>query len=117
MDGVLDENRARLVIQQVIAAKPRQFLAILSHFERLVRLELARRSANVQSAIPLEPALQSGLQASLTQRYGRGLNFSFAQKPELIGGLRVQVGSDVFDGSIRSRLAALEESFTKDTTG
>jgi len=49
--------------------------------------------------------------ASLTKRYGAGLNISFGVNPELIGGLRVKVGSDVFDGSVRSRLNALAESF------
>jgi len=39
------------------------------------------------------------------------LVFAFSQNPSLIGGLRVQVGSDVFDGSVQARLADLEASF------
>ena len=45
----------------------------------------------------------------LVKRYGAGLNFTFRQNPALIGGMRIQVGSDVYDGSIQSRLAQLEE--------
>jgi len=43
--------------------------------------------------------------------YGPGLNISFSQNATLIGGMRVKVGSDVYDGSVQARLAALQESF------
>ena len=111
MDGLLDENRARQVVQRLIETKPRGYLAILSHFERLLKLDFQRRSAKVESAAPLPPDLQASLQAGLTRIYGPGLNFSFGQNPALIGGLRIKVGSDVYDGSVQARLAALEESF------
>jgi F-type H+-transporting ATPase subunit delta len=55
--------------------------------------------------------LQTSIQANLTRLYGAGLNFSFAQNTALIGGLRIKVGSDVYDGSVQARLAALAESF------
>jgi F-type H+-transporting ATPase subunit delta len=84
---------------------------MITHFQRLVRLELERRTAHVQSVIPLPPPFQSSLQGNITARYGPGLRFDFAQNSDLIGGLRVQVGSDVYDGTIRARLKALVESF------
>src|SRR6476659_8769880 len=111
VNGLLDEARARQAVQHVIAAKPRGYAAILSHFQRLVRLDLARRNARIESAVPLTPALQNSVQASLTRVYGPGLNTAFVQNPSLIGGMRIQVGSDVYDGSIQARLAALQESF------
>ena len=111
VNGVLDEGRVREVVGKVIAAKPRGYLPILSQFARLVKLDLDRRTAFVESAVPLADAQQASVKANLTQRYGPGLIFSFSQNPSLLGGLRVQVGSDVFDGSVKARLAALEESF------
>ena len=42
---------------------------------------------------------------------GIALNLSFGENPALIGGLRIKVGSDVYDGSVQARLAALEETF------
>ena len=110
-DGVLDENRVRQAVQLVLKAKPRGYLAILSHFERLVRLEIQQRTARVESAIPLPADLQATVKTGLTRLYGPGLNISFSQQPKLIGGLRIQVGSDVYDGSIQARLAALQQSF------
>jgi len=111
VNGLLDEARVRQAVQQVIATKPRGFAGILSHFQRLVRLDLGRRNARIESAVPLSPALQNSVQASLTRVYGPGLNTAFVQNPSLIGGMKIQVGSDVYDGSIQARLAALQESF------
>jgi F-type H+-transporting ATPase subunit delta len=110
-DGLLDENRVRHAVQQVIAQKPRRYIAILSHFQRLVKLDLARRTARIESAAALPENLRATLQANLTRKYGLGMNLAFAQNPALIGGLRIQVGSDVYDGSIQARLTELAESF------
>ena len=106
--GVLDEGRVRQAVTAVIAQKPRGFVAILSQFQRLVKLDIVSRSARVESAVPASDALQASVKANLAQRYGQGLNVTFAVNPSLIGGLRVQVGSDVFDGSVKARLAELE---------
>ena len=110
VNGTLDEGKVRQVVQAVVARKPRGYVAILSHFQRLVKLDLERRAARVESAIALTPQQQATVQTNLTRRYGQGLNISFAQNPALIGGLRVKVGSDVYDGSVQARLNALAES-------
>ena len=110
-DGALDENRVRTAVRVVTEQKPRGYVAILSHFLRLVKLEIARRTARVESAAALPPQTQTQVQAELTRRYGAGLNFVFTQNPALLGGMRIQVGGDVYDGSVESRLRALQESF------
>ena len=111
VNGVLDENRVRNVMQQVSAAGHRDCPAILSHFGRLVKLDLARHTATIESATPLPSDLQVDIEAGLMRRYGPGLTTAFAQRPALIGGMRIQVGSDVYDGSVRAGLAALERTF------
>jgi F-type H+-transporting ATPase subunit delta len=110
-NGALDAERVRRVVAQVIQAKPRGYLAILLHFQRLLKLEMDRRAARIESAASLAPGEAAEIQNRLTRLYGPGLDYAFAQNPGLIGGLRIQVGSDVYDGSIRARLAALEQSF------
>jgi F-type H+-transporting ATPase subunit delta len=77
----------------------------------LVKLDRARHMAAVESATPLPAALQAALEAGLERRYGPGLTTAFAHHPGLIGGIRIQVGSDLYDGSVRAGLAALEKSF------
>ena len=111
VSNVLDEDRVRKTVGAVIEKKPRGYVGILSHFHRLVKLDIERRSAHVESAVATSEALQSSVKANLAVRYGAGLNVSFAVNPSLIGGLRVKVGSDVFDGSVKARLSELESSF------
>ena len=111
VNGLLDEAKVRQVVQLVIAAKPRGYFAILNYFQRLVKLDLDRRTARVESPVPLDEPQQSSIRTNLARRYGDGLIFAFTHNSALIGGLRVQIGSDVFDGSVEARLAALETSF------
>lgn len=108
VSGVLDEARVRQTVGAVIAQKPRGYVAILSHFQRLVKLDIERRSATVESAVAAGETLQASVKANLAQRYGAGLSVKFTVNPTLIGGLRVKVGSDVYDGSMKARLAELE---------
>lgn len=111
VNGVLDENRVRQTVAAVIAQKPRGYVAILSHFQRLVKLDIERRTARVENVVQTSPALMESIKANLTKRYGPGLDVQFWVNPSLIGGLRVKVGSDVYDGSVKARLAELETNF------
>jgi len=111
VDGLLDEGRARQVVERVAGARRRGSLPILSHFRRLVRLDRARHRAVVESAVPLPPDLRASVEAGVVSAYGPGVSTSFAENPELIGGMRVRVGSDVYDGSVRTALLTLEERF------
>ena len=111
LNAGLDENRVRQVVQRVIAAKRRDGSAILAQFVRLVRLDCARHTAAIESATPLPAEVQDVIQAGLTRRYGPGLVMAFTLRPALIGGVRIQVGCDVYDGSVRAGLEALESSF------
>jgi F-type H+-transporting ATPase subunit delta len=110
-NGVLDEGKVRQVTSHLIAQKPRGYLSILSRLHRLVKLDLERRTARIESAVALTPAQQSELTSQLTHRYGAGLNFSFGIDPALLGGVRIRTGNDVYDSSVRARLNALAESF------
>jgi len=111
VNGLLDEGRTRQVLQRIIDDKRRGGLSLLSHFQRLVKLEIARHTAEVESAIPLATDFREKIETGLSRIYGPGLRASFVQNPELIGGMRIKVGSDVYDGSVRARLVELERAF------
>lgn len=113
VDGRLDEGRVRAMVDAVVAKQPRAQLAILKNFLRLVKLELERHHALVESAQLLSPADASAITRDLRIRHGRDLSTDFKVNPELLGGLRIQIGSDVWDGSVRNRLRRLEEHFTQ----
>jgi F-type H+-transporting ATPase subunit delta len=110
-DGSLNQNRATQVVRQVIDSKRRGSMALLMHFQRLVRLDHEAHTANVETAVPLPPDLQADVHARLKDLYGPAIQTEFSLKPTLIGGMRIKVGSDVYDGSVQSQLATLEKGF------
>jgi F-type H+-transporting ATPase subunit delta len=109
--GLLDEQRVRQAVREIIARKPRGYAGILSHFHRLVKLDVERRTARVEGAVPLPAGLQGRVKEQLNRLYGAGLAISFAENRALIGGLRLKAGCDVYDGSVQARLNTLAESF------
>jgi F-type H+-transporting ATPase subunit delta len=111
VNGLLDENRVRQAVALVLARKPRRYIEILSRLLRLVKLDLERRTARVESAAILPDDLQADVANRIKKIYGAGVSLTFGQNPALIGGLRVKVGSDVYDGSVRAKLESLAASF------
>ena len=81
---------------------------MLTEFQRLVRLDRDRHSARVESAARLADDLRAAVEASVVQLYGHDIEVTFADDPALIGGMRLAVGSDVYDGSVRARLQEIE---------
>jgi len=110
-NGVLDESRVREAASLIAERKPHGYVGILTRLHRLVKLDLAKRTVRVDSATPATPEQAAGLRASLEQRYGAGLDITYGVNPALIGGVRVQVGSDLYDGSVKARLDKLQQSF------
>ncbi len=109
-EGRLLTDRALVLVKKVGETKPRGYLNILSAFQRLLRMEVEKRTATIESATPLAPAVSDKLRADLQKKYGTDLTFEFSENPALIGGLRVKVGSHVWDGSVRAKLEALRQN-------
>lgn len=109
--GRLDEKRVRTVVARLKQERPRGYVAILDAFSRLIRLELDKREAVIETATPLYPILAANLEHELRERYGDDIRTEVRVNPELIGGMRIRVGSNVWDGSVSARLKALEQSF------
>lgn len=111
VEGMLDDSRALQVVQTVIASGRRGSFELLAHFQRLVRLDRRLHTAIVESAASLPEDFQTGLRTRLTDVYGPAISTRFAVTPELIGGIRIKVGSDVYDGCVKSQLESLRNSF------
>jgi F-type H+-transporting ATPase subunit delta len=110
VNGQLDEARVRRVVAAAVASNRRGTTAMLTRFYRLIRLDRERHSAIVESATPLSEQARADIVAGVAARHGAGIATTFADNPALIGGMRVKVGSDVYDGSVRGRLAAIESA-------
>ena len=110
-NGLLQEDSVTKTVQAIVDGKPRAYIQILNHLLKLVKTDIHSRTARIESADSLDDATRKSVEKLLMERYGTSLMISFDVNPALIGGLRIQVGSDVYDASIRSRLQKIEESF------
>jgi len=111
VDGSLDESRVRQIVRRIVDARRSGALEILSRLQRLVRLDREKHSAAVESAAPLTADMRASIEVGLLRRFGPGIVNSFSDNPALIGGVRIKVGSMVYDASVKGRLAALEARF------
>jgi len=111
VNGLLDEKRVRQAMSLLLAKKPHGYVEVLSRLSRLVKLDLEKHLAHVESAVSLPTDLQANVVNQIKKVYGSGVDIAFSKNPALIGGLRIQVGSDLYDGSVKTRLEKLEQSF------
>jgi F-type H+-transporting ATPase subunit delta len=107
-DGQLDQGRIAALVNSLIQKKPRNYVAVLDAYKRLLRLEIEKRSAVIESATELAPDAAQKLLDNLKSKYGQDLSAQFVTNPELLGGMRIRVGNDVWDSSVRNRLQRLE---------
>ena len=98
-------------MQLLIEQKPRGYFGILQHLHRLVKLDEASRTARVESAVALGQAQEQDVRDGLNRLKGGDVAVEFAENPGLIGGMRVKIGDDVYDGSVKTRLTALSDNF------
>ena len=108
-DGQLDPGRISALVKSLIEKKPRNYRAVLDTYKRLLRLEIEKRSATIESASELAPDASRQIVDNLKRRYGPDLTAQFVINPELLGGMRIRVGSDVWDSSVRNRLHRLQQ--------
>lgn len=111
-NGHLSDDRARKVVKVVAESKPRHYLGVLHAYQRLVRLELHKRQAVVESATVLSEGLKNEILTKLKAQYGGDVSSEFRVVPELLGGTRVRVGSDIWDGSVRARIERLQQAIS-----
>jgi F-type H+-transporting ATPase subunit delta len=95
--GLLAANGRAAALPEVIAA-----------FARLSAAARGAISAEVTTAVPLTSAQAKGVQAALRQSLGKDPEITTRVDPALLGGIKVKVGSRLFDASLRSKLDSLK---------
>jgi F-type H+-transporting ATPase subunit delta len=108
-DAQLDHGKISALVQSLVTKKPRHYIDVLQHYKRLLRLEIEKRHARIESAMKLDPQASKQIVDRLKRKYGNDLTADFEIDPALLGGLRVRVGSDVWDGTLRNRLERLRQ--------
>jgi F-type H+-transporting ATPase subunit delta len=102
-------NLLRLLIANGrLAALPE----IVEQFQALVKAQTGTSDALIQSAFPMENGQLEPVVATLEKRFGRRLSPTVEVDPSLIGGIRVVVGDEVLDTSVRARLEKMRAALT-----
>ncbi len=103
------KNLLRLVIENGrLVALPE----IAAQFQTLVNARSGVLDAVVYSAFPIEGAALADVTATLEKRFARKLNAQVQLDPSLIGGIRVVVGDEVLDTSVKARLEQMKVALT-----
>lgn len=105
--GASEEARA-LIVQAVTQPRGIKPTRLVGRFAELAAKRQQRWIATVSVTRPLAPAQLERLQAGLNAMYGRELKVNVNVDPSLIGGIRVQIGDEVLDASVLSRLGELQ---------
>ena len=108
-DGQLDSGRVASLVKSLIEKKPRHYIQVLEAYKRLLRLEVEKRTATIETATELPPEAGAQIVANLKRKYGGDLAANFVVNKDLLGGMRIRVGSDVWDSSVRNRLHRLQQ--------
>jgi F-type H+-transporting ATPase subunit delta len=108
-DGRLDNGRIASLVISLIKKKPRNYIKVLEAYKRLLRLEVEKRSATIETATEVAPEASAQIVANLKRTYGNDIAPRFVVNKELLGGMRIRVGSDVWDSSVRNRLHRLQQ--------
>ena len=108
-DGQLDSGRVASLVKSLIEKKPRRYIQVLEAYKRLLRLEVEKHTATIETATELPPDAAAQIVANLKRKYGSDLAARFVVSPGLLGGMRIRVGSDVWDSSVRNRLHRLQQ--------
>jgi F-type H+-transporting ATPase subunit delta len=108
IEGVqISAERVAGVLAYLAQHPPRQPLAVLRHYHRLVAGQLARNRALVEHGGPVDDGLLRAIEAAFTRKYQRPVAATARPNPDLIAGLRVRVGDDVYEASVAGQLAVL----------
>ena len=97
----------RLITQAVINPRGRNLEANLADYARLVADWRQRLIAVVRVATELSDRQRQRLTRALSAIYGHGIQLNVVLDPRVVGGVSIQIGDELIDGTLSSRLAAL----------
>jgi len=109
-NGTLNEEKLTQSLAFLRDNKPNDYRGVLVALKKLVRLDVDKRTVYVESAQNIAPADASRIEKSLTEKHGSNLIFTYSTNPDLIGGLKVRIGSQIYDGSVLCKINRLANS-------
>ncbi len=92
------------LLEQALVGSHRSVTAAIEEYQRIAAEAHGQRVAEVRVAQGLSDSEVDRLQAALSNQYGRTVHLNIVVDPEIIGGMRVQIGDDVIDGTVSGRI-------------
>lgn len=110
VEGAPNEARLRTLIESIRTKKPRNHIALLTAIKRYVEIEENKHKCEVTSAEPLSATETAEIEQRIMAVHENNLNIEWKVDPALIAGLRIQIGDQVTDGSLKAKLERLQQS-------
>ena len=107
VNGVVSPEQVAGVLGWIEKTSPRRPVALLKAYHHRIAIELARSRAEVEHAGPINDTTLKSIEAAMTKKYQRPVTASAKANPALLAGLRIRVGSDVYESSVAGQLAHL----------
>lgn len=103
-----DADRVSAVLVALGQNPPSDYKQLLKQYAKYLEIEIGRGTALIEYAGPLPAGQVAAIEQKFTQEYNRKVVSTTRENPNLIAGVRVTVGDDVYDASVATRLAQLE---------
>ena len=110
VNGAVSPEQVTGVLGYLEKTAPRQGLALLKLYHRAIAAEFAKSRALVEHAGPVTEATLKSIEAAMSKKYSRVVTATAQPNLKLLAGLRVRVGSDVYESSVSGQLAALSSA-------
>jgi F-type H+-transporting ATPase subunit delta len=107
VNGVVSPEQVAGVLGWVEKTSPRRPVALLKAYQHRIALELAKSRAEVEHAGPINDGILKSIEAAMTRKYSRPVTAAAKANSSLLAGLRIRVGSDVYESSVAGQLATL----------
>lgn len=110
VNGAVAPDQVAGVLGWIEKHSPRHVLTLLKLYRGYITTELAKSRAIVEHAGPVTDATLKMIEGAMTQKYRRVVTATAKPAPKLLAGLRVRVGSDVYESSVAGQLATLSSA-------
>ncbi len=110
VNGRLSAEQVAGVLGYIEKSAPRHPLTLLKLYHRAIATEYAKSRAVVEHAGPISAATLGLIEAAMTKKYARPVTASARPAPGLLAGLRVRVGSDLYESTVAGQLATLSHA-------
>jgi len=107
VNGAVSPEQVTGVLGYIEKNSARNSLGLLKLYHRAIATELAKSSAIVEHAGPITDATLQSIAGAMSQKYKRVVTATAQPNPQLLAGLRVRIGSDVYESTVAGQLAAL----------